>query len=844
MPVGLLAAVNRSRTQTQAPPVGSFHQQGEHDHNHHHHSSISTTTTTTTSSGNQRRSRRVSTATTSSGFTSQIRNRFQRASSHSHLALLSSEQSTASAQTSLHRYPQSPSASSAMYSNPYAAASSSSSNADNGGTPASLYARSYQQRYNPGQQQGNGNGAYQQQQQQPGYGNSNGHPYGPPVYGSRPQSQQSLPINTNKSLPPQPPSNNMHHPAGAAYDQYLSDPSSGPGSAQKRRGRDWLPYQGERQLIIAIDLGTTYSGASFCVLEPGKKPKIEDVKSYPAQATGLSKVPSVVTYDRDCNARLFGAEAEGTEADLLINEGGYQVRWWKLHLRPPHLRVILAGGEESTSNLDLDPLPPGVTVEQVCANFLAYMVKCVGTYIFTRLANGREILTSLGQRTSYVVTIPNGWEIAQQQTLRQACVMAQLIPAERAESAIRFVTEAEASICYLAMSQSAGDMFDHYAEGGGQLIVNDAGGGTIDVSTYTVEAIHPNIQVKENGISDCIIAGSTTVDQRALLLIQERLRGTRWDNYEDLRSMRQMFSTTIKETFASRDQGEILLRIGMTADNDPSIGLRKGMLVFTAEEVAELYEPSIAATCQSIEGRIVPRQDGRPAMVAMVGGFSESMYFRSELALRLGEQVQLCKPDEATAKAVASGALIWALDGVVGSRVARMSYGIRCSCVLRPERPAHQARAHLAYGGVDGVQHLSGAFGCVLRKGETGRDDEEHLSPFVLTWTTTVPLTAAISLLIYRGESGGANAGMEADELPEFVDMPGFAELCVFNIDMTPFQPLLPVLKTPQGQEYVKADIELAMKLTGTEISAQVLFRHEGNLYRGPVNVAAAQPTV
>ncbi|KAL9935213.1 hypothetical protein V8E36_005561 [Tilletia maclaganii] len=702
-----------------------------------------------------------------------------------------------------------------MYNNSYQTGSSSST--DIGGSPsaAALIARSYQQRYNPNQ---------------PGNGSSNGH-HGYSQYGSRPVSQQSLPMNGhNKSLPPQPPGS-----VNTAYDQYLSDSVNGMASAEKRRGREWLPYQGERQLIIAIDLGTTYSGASFCVLEPGKKPKIEDVKSYPAQATGLSKVPSVVTYDRDCNARLFGAEAEGTEADLLINEGGYQVRWWKLHLRPPHLRVILAGGEESTSNLDLDPLPPGVTVEQVCANFLAYMVKCVGTYIFTRLANGREILTSLGQRTSYVVTIPNGWEIAQQQTLRQACVMAQLIPADRAESAIRFVTEAEASICYLAMSQSAGDMFDQYAEGGGQLIVNDAGGGTIDVSTYTVEQIHPNIQVKENGVSDCIIAGSTTVDQRALLLIQERLRGTRWDNYEDLRSMRQMFSTTIKETFASRDQGEILLRIGMTADNDPSIGLRKGMLVFTAEEVAELYEPSIAATCQSIEGRVVTRNDGRPAMVAMVGGFSESMYFRTELGRRLGERVQLCKPDEATAKAVASGALIWALDGVVGSRVARMSYGIRCACVLRPERPAHQARAHLGYGGVDGVQHLPGAFGCVLRKGEAGRDDEEHLSPFVLTWTTSVPLTAAISLLVYRGES---------DELPEFVDMPGFSELCVFNIDMTPFQPLLPVLKTPQGQEYVKADIELAMKLTGTEISAQVLFRHEGNLYRGPVNVAAAQPTV
>lgn len=74
----------------------------------------------------------------------------------------------------------------------------------------------------------------------------------------------------------------------------------------------------------------------------------------------------------------------------------------------------------------------------------------------------------------------------------------------------------------------------------------------------------------------------------ALTCPSERLRDTRWDNPEDLRSLRQSFATTIKETFASAAQEQILLPVGSSGENDPSIGLRRGKLVFTGKEVAGL----------------------------------------------------------------------------------------------------------------------------------------------------------------------------------------------------------------------------------------------------------------
>ena len=41
------------------------------------------------------------------------------------------------------------------------------------------------------------------------------------------------------------------------------------------------PYKGSsRRLVIAIDVGTTYSGAAYCILDPGEIPKVLSVARY------------------------------------------------------------------------------------------------------------------------------------------------------------------------------------------------------------------------------------------------------------------------------------------------------------------------------------------------------------------------------------------------------------------------------------------------------------------------------------------------------------------------------------------------------------------------------------
>jgi molecular chaperone DnaK (HSP70) len=88
------------------------------------------------------------------------------------------------------------------------------------------------------------------------------------------------------------------------------------------------PYHGtHRKLVLAFDVGTTYSGISYSILDPGEVPEIKGVTRYdfvypstksssfssrfPAQENvgGDSKIPSILYYDQDGELRAVGAEA-------------------------------------------------------------------------------------------------------------------------------------------------------------------------------------------------------------------------------------------------------------------------------------------------------------------------------------------------------------------------------------------------------------------------------------------------------------------------------------------------------------------------------------------------------
>jgi hypothetical protein len=130
----------------------------------------------------------------------------------------------------------------------------------------------------------------------------------------------------------------------------------------------------------------------------------------------------------------------------------------------------------------IPPLPLNKTAVEVFADFLAYLLECALSFIKETHANGADLWRSVKNEIHFVLSHPNGWEGQQQAKMRKASVLAKLIPDTTAGHArLSFVTEGEASLHYAVHNGLPTGVIDN----GEGVVIVDAGGGTIDISSYS-----------------------------------------------------------------------------------------------------------------------------------------------------------------------------------------------------------------------------------------------------------------------------------------------------------------------------------------------------------------------
>ena len=173
---------------------------------------------------------------------------------------------------------------------------------------------------------------------------------------------------------------------------------------------------------------------------------------------------------------------------------------------------------EGVSQESMPKLPPGKTAIDVFGDFLAYLFSCARRYITQTHANGESLWQSVGSRIDFILGHPNGWEGLQQSRMREAAIIGGLIDNTSANySRIHFVTEGEASLHYCLDGGLASDAIKvrliaptsvsialrlTSTKDGSNVMVIDAGGGTVDLSTYTFTSVSP-ITVEEIATPDC-----------------------------------------------------------------------------------------------------------------------------------------------------------------------------------------------------------------------------------------------------------------------------------------------------------------------------------------------------
>ena len=185
---------------------------------------------------------------------------------------------------------------------------------------------------------------------------------------------------------------------------------------------------------------------------------------------------------------------------------------WKLHLRAKHLVSSHIKDE------DIPPLPENKSAIQVLADFMRYLFSCARNYIIESHASGDSMWRSLENNIEFILTHPNGWEGLQQQEIRHAVKIAGLIPGKKQKHAgrIHLLTEGEASLHFCVTNMLASDSLSKFpyvstddleeeeideSEHQGVVVI-DAGGGTIDLSAYSIKLSHPR-EFKEIAPAEC-----------------------------------------------------------------------------------------------------------------------------------------------------------------------------------------------------------------------------------------------------------------------------------------------------------------------------------------------------
>lgn len=122
-------------------------------------------------------------------------------------------------------------------------------------------------------------------------------------------------------------------------------------------------------------------------------------------------------------------------------------------MRPKALKEDAQDGDHV-----LPPLPRGKTVTDVFADFLVYLVHCARQYIIETHPSGDSLWASVQGQIEVVLTHPNGWEGPQQAQMRQAAILASIVPDKpNGHERVHFVTEGEASLHYCIDSGLAED---------------------------------------------------------------------------------------------------------------------------------------------------------------------------------------------------------------------------------------------------------------------------------------------------------------------------------------------------------------------------------------------------
>ncbi|CRG87920.1 Replication polyprotein [Talaromyces islandicus] len=500
----------------------------------------------------------------------------------------------------------------------------------------------------------------------------------------------------------------------------------------RKKGQDNMTY------IVGLDFGTTMTSISYYSFKSGKRPakvpqsKIKDITHWPLSGRDQRRgeVPSESVY-------LAGKYYWGYQARKQLEQFRYGggtsglanrlIRFTKLLLTDPEL------SEEDETDDQLREVRQtlrhlGKTVYDVVQDYLVEVFRWAKKYLTD------EVNFTESSEVELSLSVPAGWSIEASWSLQQIVREATTKTTFGQPSSFFIINEPEAASAFL---------LDHVVVGtnvsrGETFMVCDAGGGTVDVTTYTVEHKSP-FRLKEEVPPHGGNFGSTCVNRAMESDLLEDLKTEPCFSRNKTSMERQLFhklfpkfEDEVKRNFDYENSEKFLLELNGLEEN-PSKGFGKDTITLERDRVKRWFVPSL----EGIAGLIQQQLDACKAINRRV----QSKTLQSFLKQRFSHPRVMTPRADVYETTVSRGAVYRAIDKSKGPmRYTTANIGI----LQTEEHDRKRIAAHREFQGdrnnLDRKKYVYDAVQWIIKKGqlagynESVQESNHRLIPIGEPW--------------------------------------------------------------------------------------------------------------
>lgn len=174
----------------------------------------------------------------------------------------------------------------------------------------------------------------------------------------------------------------------------------------------------------------------------------------------------------------------------------------------------------------------------------------------------------------FVVTVPAIWRDLGKDKTRVACQRAVTRATGEESPSIHLVSEPEAAAIYALHG-----LDPHGLEVGDSFVICDAGGGTVDLISYTITRLKPIVEVKEAAPGTGSLCGSTFLNRRFATFLRDKLGNEEGFDDELMAEAMERFEKTVKRQFTMHATANETwaIPVGGLANNK-ELGISRGRL--------------------------------------------------------------------------------------------------------------------------------------------------------------------------------------------------------------------------------------------------------------------------